>query len=87
MGRRGLDSGVDFEPVRDDRADDRPGQLAGRGIGLDLGQVALQDRGRGSLPEVRFEHRGERHAPPGAQRPDAVRALDLSAPDAIDQRP
>ena len=82
--RDGLDSSVDFEPVRHHHADDHPGQLAGRGIGLDLGQVALQDRGRGSLPEVRFEHCGERHAPPGAEAPDAVRtAARLAAHRAL----
>jgi len=72
LGCRGLDSGVDLDPIRDGRVDDRPGQLAGRGIGLHLGQIALQDRRRGALPEVRLEHRRERHSPPGAQAPDPV---------------
>ena len=68
LGRRRLDPGVDLDPIRDHRGHDRPGQLAGRRIGLDLGQLALQDRGRGSLPEVRLEDRRQPDPPPGAQR-------------------
>ena len=78
MGRRRLDSGVDLDAFRDDLADDRPGELAGRGIRLDLGQVALQDGCRGALAEVGLEHRRERDAPPGPQGPDPVGALALS---------
>jgi hypothetical protein len=78
LRRRRLDSGVDLDPIRDGRADDRPGQLTGRGIGLDLGQVALQDGRRGPLPEVGLEHRRERDATPGPQAPDPVGALFLS---------
>jgi hypothetical protein len=74
LGRHELDSGVDLDPVADDPRDDRPGQLAGRGIGLDLGQLALQHGRRGALPEVRLEHGRERDAPPGAQAPDPVTA-------------
>jgi hypothetical protein len=69
---RELDSGVDLDPVPDHDGDDRPGQLAGRGVGLDLGQLPFQHRGRGALPEVRLEHRGERHPAAGTQRADAV---------------
>ena len=73
MGRRDLDSGVDVDPIRHDRGDDPAGQRAGRGVGLDLGQVTLQDRRRGPLPEVGLEHGGQCDAPPGPQGPDAVR--------------
>jgi len=69
---RRLDSGVDLDPVHDGRADDRPRQLAGGGIGLDLRQVALQDCRRRALPEVGFEHGRERDAPPGPQAPNPV---------------
>jgi hypothetical protein len=75
LGCEGLDPSVDLDPIQDHRRHDRPGQLAGSGIGLDLGQLALQDRGRGSLPEVRLEDRGERDAPPRAQAADAVARL------------
>ena len=78
MGRRGLDSRVDLEPIRHDGADDRSGQLARRGIGLHLGQVALEHGARGALPEVRLEHRGEGFAPPGAKAPDPIGPLDPS---------
>ena len=52
--------------------DDAAGQLARSGIGLDLRQLALEDRGRGPLAELRLEDRRERDPPAGAQRPDAV---------------
>ena len=49
--------GVDLDAILDHRGDDRPGQLAGRGIRLHLGQVTLQDGGRRPQAEVRLEHR------------------------------
>jgi hypothetical protein len=64
LGRGSLDSSVDLDPFRDHLADDRPGQLARRGIGFDLGQIALQDCRRGALAEVGLEHCRERGAPP-----------------------
>ena len=67
MRCRGLDSGVDLDPVADHDRDDRPSQLAGRGIGFDLGQLAFQDRGCGALPEVGLEDGGQRDATAGAQ--------------------
>jgi hypothetical protein len=56
LGRRGLDSGVDVEPVDDHGPDDPAGQLARPGIGLGLRELPLQDRGGGPLAEVRLEH-------------------------------
>jgi hypothetical protein len=72
LRRCSLDSRVDFDPIRHHRGDDPAGERAGRGVRLDLGQVTLEDRRRGPLPEVGLEHRGQRDAPPGPQGPDAV---------------
>jgi hypothetical protein len=67
LGCRGLDPLVDADPVRNDRRDDSARELTGAGIGLDLGQLPLQDRDRGALPEIGLEHGGERDPPPGPQ--------------------
>jgi len=72
LGCRSLDSGVDVDPILHHRADDSTGELAGCAVGLDLGQVAFEDRRRGALPEIRFEDRRQRDTAPGAERPDPV---------------
>ena len=59
--------------MADHRGHDRPGQLAGCRVGLDLGQLALQDRGRRPLPEVGFEDGCEAHAAARPQRANPVR--------------
>jgi hypothetical protein len=67
LGRRRLDSSVYVDPIRDDCADDVAGQSTRCRVGLDLREIAFQDRGRRPLPEVRFEDSGQCHAPAGPQ--------------------
>jgi hypothetical protein len=72
LGRDDLDPGVDRDPIPDDRGHDPAGQLAGSRVGLDLGQVALQDGRRRPLTEVGLEDRREGRPSPGSERPDAI---------------
>jgi hypothetical protein len=78
LGRRNLDSSVDFDPIRDHRADDSAGQLARGTVRLDLSQVAFQDRRGSALAEVRLEDGRQSDAAPGSQRADAIRAPPVS---------
>ncbi|HXG26855.1 MAG TPA: hypothetical protein VNL94_08410, partial [Candidatus Binatia bacterium] len=89
MGRHGLDHLVDHDPVLHDRRHDRPGQLTGRRIGLDLREHALQDGRRGPLAEVGLEHGREGRPAARAQRPDPVgraRLAGHAAPEAATAR-
>lgn len=88
MRRRELDSSVDVDPVADHDVDDRPGQLARSGIGLDLGQVPFQDRARRSLSEVGLEDGGEGGPAAGAQGADAIaRAARFGVHDSLHAGP
>ena len=64
-GRGPVDQRVDLVAVTDDRADEFASQLCGDGIAFDLGQMALEDRLCGALPEVGLEDRGEREPTSG----------------------
>ena len=59
MGRQELDSGVDRVPILHHGLDDRAGQVAGCRVGLGLGELALEDGGRGPLAELGLEDGGE----------------------------
>lgn len=67
MRRHRLDSGVDLQPICDDRADDAAGQIARAGVRLDGREVALQDRHGRALAEVRLEHGRQGDAAPRPQ--------------------
>ena len=62
------------DPIRDHRADDPAGQLARPRVGLDLGEIPLQDGDRRALAEVRLEHRGKATRRPA--RSDRTRSPD-----------
>jgi hypothetical protein len=66
LRRRALDSSVDRVPLGDDDPDDGTSQLARRWVRFGLGQLALEDRRGGPLPELGFEHGRQGHASPGA---------------------
>jgi hypothetical protein len=51
----------------DDRGDQLAGKLGGLEVALGLGQMSLQDRRRGALPEVGFERRRQRQPASGPQ--------------------
>jgi hypothetical protein len=65
---------VDRIAVRDDRADELAGQGRGRLVPFRLGQVALEDRLGGALPEVGLEDRGQRQS---TSRPPSALAISL----------
>lgn len=71
-GGRPIDQRVDLVAVTDDRRDQSAGQLGSHRIALDLGQVALEDRLRGALPEVGFEDRRQRESTSGTSSPLSV---------------
>src|SRR5262249_26215274 len=64
LGCGRLDSSVDGDPIRDHVGDDSTSELACPGVGLGVGQLPFEYRGRGPLPEVRFEHGRKRNTPP-----------------------
>jgi len=68
-----LDPGVDVDAIPDHLGHDRPGQRASRRVSLDLGQLPLQDGRRGSLAEVRLEHRREGDPTSRPKRSNPVR--------------
>src|SRR5205814_924158 len=59
---------------RDDGSDDGAGERGGSRIGFDIGQVPLEDRRRGPLPELRLEDGRQRQASSRTQRADAIRS-------------
>ena len=72
-GARRVDLGVDRIAIP--RPPRRPARGPARpppGSRLGLGQVALEDRLRGPLPEVRLEDRRQREPAPGPPTPDPV---------------
>jgi hypothetical protein len=71
-GGRPVDQSVDLVAVADHRGDQFAGQIRGDRIALDVGQMALQDRLSGALPEVGFEDRGQRKPTSGTSSPLSV---------------
>jgi hypothetical protein len=67
-----LDQGVDFDPVVDDRRDDRTGELDRDGIAFRLGGMAFEDRARRPLAEVGLEDRRQRQTAAGSERADSL---------------
>jgi hypothetical protein len=80
LGCRDLDSGIDIYAIRDHPGNDVARQLAGPGVGLDLGEVALQDGHGSALSEVRLEHRREGDASARPERADPIGHAQPLAP-------
>ena len=64
------DLGVDRVAVGDDGGDQAACQLGRALVPLGLGEVPLEDRVRGPLPELGLEHGGERQSSPGPEGTD-----------------
>ena len=60
--------------MADDRADQLAGQLGGGLVALGLGEVALEDRLGGALPEVGLEDGGQRES---TSRPSSALLVSL----------
>ena len=67
--RRTVDQRVDLVTVADHRGDEFAGQIGRDGITFRVGEMALEDRLRGPLPEVGFEDRGQREPTSGTSSP------------------
>jgi hypothetical protein len=74
LGRQLLDSSVDRVPIRDHRGHQPTCELGRLRVTLGRREMALEDRRRRSLAELRLEHRGERESAGGAFGPMPVRA-------------
>ena len=74
MRRDATDLLVDRIAVRDDGADELAGQGRGGLIPFRLGEMTLEDRLRGALPEVGLEDRGQRQS---TSRPSSALAISL----------
>jgi hypothetical protein len=68
------DPRVDRVTVGDHGSDQLAGEGGGGQIALGLGEVALEDRLGGALPEVRLEDRGQRQS---TSRPSSALAISL----------
>jgi hypothetical protein len=78
LGRQKLDSSVDRVPILHDGLDDRAGQVAGRRVGLRLGQLPLEDGSCGPLAELGLEYGRQRDASAGPPRPDPIGGVGVA---------
>lgn len=78
LGGNSLDIGVDPITEPHDRNHDAAGENAGLGVALSVREVPLQHSRGSPLPEVSFEHRRQREAPPRPPRTNAVRTFGIS---------
>ena len=76
---RPIDQRVDLDPVPDHRGDQLAGQIRRHGIAFRVGEMALEDRLGGPLPEVGLEDRGERESTAGRPASAAVAPQPTSA--------